>query len=575
MVVRVVAAVDFGTHGSGFAWCAVDKSNETPSDRKIFYFDQWRNQPVVYPKNLSALLLDGNDNVLDWGYSARRALANARVGGGAVGATAPPRLVQGFKMWLRGGDDPVAGHLNGTPAKALPLIMAYLQRLHGVAVQHITDGGYQEDEIRWCLTVPAMWTDYQRDAMRKCAQKAGFPGNRDRLLLITEPEAAAIQALVRMPSGDPSSPIMVVDCGGGTVDISAYLPGPNGHLAQLGHTTGGDLGSAYINERFLATVVRPRLGPDLVDELERTMPAAVQDMMDAFESAKTHHDTGRAERLSITIPGQVYRLLQTRGRLERLAQLQGGEDFNIALDAAAADSLFEGVVRPLLYLVSERIVEVRGLLPDGQQPIRIVVVGGFAQSPYLRTRLTEFLGQRYGTGVQVIIPPDPARAVLAGAVHYTYEPDVVTSRTVSFTYGVSCSLPFEAGVDPQSLWLRADDGRIMCRDRFLSFTKIGESVEVDREITETLYPLLQDQTSVDFGFFATTEEDPRYITGNDARQLGSIKVELGRAMQVPLHQRAIEITLKFGGTEIEVTALNQHTSHRMRTSLAFNPDTGS
>ncbi|MEV6172087.1 Hsp70 family protein [Streptomyces sp. NPDC051954] len=566
-----MAAVDFGTHGSGFAWCAIDRINDIPSDRKIFYFDQWRKQPVVYPKNLSALLLDGKGTVLDWGYSARRALSTARAGGAAPS----PRLVQGFKMWLRGGDDPVAGHLNGTPAQALPLITAYLERLRKVAVRHITDGGYQENEIRWCLTVPAMWTDYQRDAMRKCAQKAGFPSTREQLLLITEPEAAAIHALVRIPSGRTSSPIMMVDCGGGTIDISAYLPGPNRHLAQLGHTTGGHLGSAYINERFLATVVRPRLGPDLVDELERTMPAAVQDMMDAFENAKMHHDAGRTERLSVSIPGQVYRLLLTRGRLEHLARMQGGEDFHIALDAKAADSLFEGVVRPLLYLVSERIVELRGLLPDDQKKIKVVVVGGFAQSPYLRTRLTEFLGERYGTDVQVIIPPDPARTVLAGAVHYAYEPEVVTSRTVGFTYGVECWLPFEEDVDPPRLRSRTDDGRTMCRDRFLTFTQIGESVEVDQEITQTLLPLLSDQEAVEFGFYASTEKTPRYISRNDARLLGSITIELGGAMKVPLDERAIDITLRFGGTEIEATALNQHTGQRMRTSLAFSPDTGS
>ena len=35
LTIRVVAAVDFGTHGSGFAWCPVDSVNDA-ADRKIY-----------------------------------------------------------------------------------------------------------------------------------------------------------------------------------------------------------------------------------------------------------------------------------------------------------------------------------------------------------------------------------------------------------------------------------------------------------------------------------------------------------------------------------------------------------
>lgn len=571
MTIRVVAAVDFGTHGSGFAWCPVDAANDQVSDRTIYYFDQWQNQPVVYPKNLTALLLDGSDKVVDWGYSARRALTDA----GLRSAATDLRLVQGFKMWLRAGDAPANGHLNGTPAQALPLIAAYLKRLREVAVQHITDGGYREDEIRWCLTVPAMWTEYQRNAMRKAAERAGFPGTPDRLLLITEPEAAAIHAFARTPSGAPDLPIMVVDCGGGTVDIAAYRPEQGGRLAQLGHTAGGDLGSSYINERFLTGVVKPRFGPELLEHIERNAPDALQEMLDAFESAKRQHDIGRDTPLSITIPGKIYQLLHSRGGLQRLARLQGGQDFHVLVDTSDADLLFEGVVRPLTHLVAERIVDMRNLLGDRKANIRIVLVGGFAQSPYLRSKLTAFLQQRYGSSVQLLIPPDPARAVLAGAVHYTYRPTVVASRTVGLTYGISCSMPFEKGADPEHARFVNDHGNVMCADRFLVFVRNGDSVDVDQVVTDELMAGFAKDPQMAYDLLATTESDPRYCTGAGIRVLGRVSIELGAAMRLPLDQRKLEISMCFGGTEIQVTSRNVHTGHTLRTSLSFNPDTGS
>ncbi|MFD0431049.1 hypothetical protein ACFQ60_38405 [Streptomyces zhihengii] len=86
----MAAAIDFGTHGSGFAWCAVNEGEE-PADRRIDFFDQWKDQPVSYPKNLSALLLDDDGRVLEWGYAARRARANKVKG----------RFESGFKTWLK------------------------------------------------------------------------------------------------------------------------------------------------------------------------------------------------------------------------------------------------------------------------------------------------------------------------------------------------------------------------------------------------------------------------------------------------------------------------------------------
>ena len=67
---RVAAAIDFGTHGTGFAWAAVSQDNSEPHNRRISLFEDWPDQSIASPKNRSAVLLDSGGQFLAWGDQA-------------------------------------------------------------------------------------------------------------------------------------------------------------------------------------------------------------------------------------------------------------------------------------------------------------------------------------------------------------------------------------------------------------------------------------------------------------------------------------------------------------------------
>jgi hypothetical protein len=81
----------------------------------------------------------------------------------------------------------------------------------------------------------------------------------------------------------------------------------------------------------------------------------------------------------------------------------------------------------------------------------VLLAGGFARSPYLRRRLEQHLP----SGVPLVVPPDPEIAVLAGAVHYAYDPSVIRERRSRLTYGCNDTPLFEAGLDPAGKRIRA------------------------------------------------------------------------------------------------------------------------
>lgn len=99
---------------------------------------------------------------------------------------------------------------------------------------HITiiDGDVITGSADVLLTVPAAWDAKGCDMMREAAitaglvqsSRAGDKNWRDRLRIITEPEAAAVHCahLSDLHHLKPSQNFIVCDAGGGTVDLAAY-----------------------------------------------------------------------------------------------------------------------------------------------------------------------------------------------------------------------------------------------------------------------------------------------------------------------------------------------------------------
>jgi len=121
----------------------------------------------------------------------------------------------------------------------------------------------EERNIRYFLTVPAIWNDAGKAATRAAAIQAGFlrDENDNRLTLITEPEAAAMfcskTGLLNLKIHDA---VLIVDCGGGTVDLIAYEVEEEVPFAVAECTAGsGDsCGSTALNRNF-SNILRAKI----------------------------------------------------------------------------------------------------------------------------------------------------------------------------------------------------------------------------------------------------------------------------------------------------------------------------
>ncbi|MFE1441748.1 Hsp70 family protein [Streptomyces sp. NPDC058739] len=596
-VPKVVVAIDFGTHGSGFAWATVSNLQDVTNNRYIAYQNFVKHGgSSSYPKDLTAVLADAQGVVREFGFEARRRWQIE------LNQKNPNNFgyASRFKMALR-ADAPSSdvprflGSLAGADRRVVrELITAYLGKMYRTALQEIGATGYrgsalayEGDDIRWCITVPAIWKDAEKRAMRDAAEAAGLPADEERLLLVSEPEAAAVYCALtsgtllgparpegRLDVWTAGSRFMVVDCGGGTVDITSYQIRAEGagddRLSEIGLADGGALGSAYINQHFVDRVLADRFGAERLKELKVSHSKEITLLEDRWEEWKVglHSETAPGGAPVITtpcdieIPGRLWEALP-RATQERLQDEAFGDPYHLVLTPAEVAMLHEAVVGPVLDTIErQRRLVVGGPVTGVDQ---IVIVGGFARSTYLRDRIAH----RFGDEVKVLIPQDPAVAVLGGAVHFAYDPSVIWGRRSKYTYGYACSKLFREGIDPVERRFVDEDGDVMCRGRVHVVVRRGELVEADERRTSAMKIAQRDLRSFDIGLYATYSDEPQYTDEPGCERLGTVAADVSGSVHQDSSKRLVDVYYAFGGTEISVETKDRISEVRRKAAIAF------
>lgn len=569
--IRVVVAIDFGTSRSGYAYAFTE-------NQQIIGRTEWPGRPpVAYVKTLTHLLYSRDRKEMNWGWEARRRLAEVQH---PFGKNDDYNLFQNFKMQLheareRTQDGPTISTNSGQKFLVLELIADYVKQLKELALKDITiatAGHLKNSEILWCLTVPAIWTNADKQLMRRAAQKAGLIGSdsaeAERLLLVLEPEAAATYCQkneIDKSQLAPETRFMVVDCGGGTVDITVHEVVEGGGLSEVVEGTGGAYGSTYVDRSF-KDYLKKKLKDEVIERYEKDEPIEYLEMMDAWERIKCDFDPQRRSGvIYFHIPTRLYTLLQKRYQniLKRLADEQKGDNLSIHLDRETMNAIFTPTLDGLVKKVEEQFEKL-----DSQGCDYIFLVGGFSNSPPLRQRIQKHFGMKVK---KIIIPQragGPGAAIVEGAVSYGLNPPVRARRS-RLTYGCNISMPFQPEVDPPEKKIWFEDGKDWyCSGRFDIFVRAGDAVGVNDIVQHTFCPMERNQTRMNLHFYGTKNKQVRYTDENGAEYLGEIVVEMQDTTDG--FNRLVDVTMYFGRTEIQVEAKERKSGNSYKTTLVFS-----
>ncbi|MTJ55908.1 Hsp70 family protein [Anabaena sp. UHCC 0253] len=563
--IKVVAAIDFGTSRSGYAYAFKD-------DKRVIGRYEWDKQPFQYIKTLTQSLYNGDRKLETWGYAALSRLAELRQAKNAKDYSFFPT----FKMALRESrkrtdEGPIATANNGQEFPVINLVADYLRELGGLLrkeLDNATSGELKNNEILWCLTIPAIWKDDEKSFMRRAAIKAGLitgsDDDRERLLLVLEPEAAAIYCQEKDQAElEAGKRFMVVDCGGGTVDITVHEVSPHGGLDEVAEGSGGAYGSTYVDKEF-REYLAGKLTAQALNRYEEEDPIGWLELMATWERKKCDFDPTTTNTTYFEIPNRLYKILSKDYPqvLEKLADEQDGDDDKVHLGKETMQGLFEPILDGLVRKVKEQFVQL-----DDRGCDILYLVGGFSTSPVLRQRIQ----QEFGSRIKVVMPSDPGAAIVQGAASFGINPESIRSRRSRLTYGCQSCQPFDENRDRQQKskrqYFEEQDGWYIS-NRFSPFVLAGESVDVNEVVTHSFFPMSADQQILVFTFYGTRKDNPRYTDEADVEELGKLDVDISST--VGTRDRPVEVSMNFGKTEISITAIDIKTEKTYNTTLRFS-----
>ncbi|XP_052765246.1 heat shock 70 kDa protein 12A-like [Mya arenaria] len=572
MAPLLFAGIDFGTTYSGWAYSFKHEFDIDPTKvaTKSWYGDQ-----LVSLKAPTCVLIEPDgDTFSAFGYDAESKY-NSLV---EAGEHDKWFFFRRFKMKLYNTDikrDMDIEDETGKTLNAKLVFTAAIRFLKDDILKVIEDrikGNMTPDEVSWVLTVPAIWDDKAKQFMREAAESAGI--SSVKLTIALEPEAAAIYcrflAAERSDNEDslstfkPGSKVVVVDAGGGTVDIAVQEVAENGSMKNIYKASGGDWGGAKVDEAFVK-FLEYILGKESIDEFKRSNMEDYLYMIRDFEVKKRNVDPLKGDkpvvfRISATLPKLVKKIKGKKIPEVIIDSLFGStvsvQGDKLKVDMSVVTFLFKTQVDGIVQHVSSLIEQ--SMIGDIEA---IVLVGGFSKCPLLQQAIKlKFVCHK------VIVPNDPDLAVLKGAVIFGHKPELINQRVSKYTYGIEASTPFIDNVHREAYKVIDEGGAVRCINCFDKHITAGQSLIFGEAQVEQYYlTTASSQTILPFPIFYTLDPNPTYTTAEGCHLAGTLNVAIGGSGL----GREVEVRMIYGGTEIEVEATEVATGNVKRMKIDF------
>ncbi|XP_062620265.1 heat shock 70 kDa protein 12B-like [Saccostrea cucullata] len=347
-----------------------------------------------------------------------------------------------FNMSLYNKEEPLSKaveikSIDGKEMMALAVFSAAIKFFKGHLLYSLKkeEAGIRETDIGWVLTVPAILDDPARQFMREAAVRAGI--SRDQLLIAPEPGVALLYCKhlpvekLHSKGGVQGSEIfegskyLVLDCGGGTVDITVYELQPDLSLMELYRAGGRTCGGTQVDEAFKQMLIKIVTAPILV-EFSRSHTADYVNMYREFEIKKRSFKGDAQGKVTLKIPISLLETFEENtGEYIKEAIEKSKYSGKITLVGDRCRITAE-VMKSLFEVAGDQIVDhVRDLLKKSEilGINNIIMVGGFSESPILQDMIKQSFPD-----MRVIIPPEPGLAVLKGAVLFGHKPVTISSR---------------------------------------------------------------------------------------------------------------------------------------------------
>ncbi|XP_052778673.1 heat shock 70 kDa protein 12A-like [Mya arenaria] len=430
-------------------------------------------------------------------------------------------------------------------------------------------GAVLPTEIHWVLTVPAIWNNSAKQFMREAAEEAGIESHM--LTIALEPEAASLfcRHLSVEKSGDQLSlaslqagkQYLVLDAGGGTIDITVHEVTASGGVKELYKASGGAWGGTKVDdsfEEFIACLT----DKSVVQKFKKDHMDDYIELLGRFEVKKRDVDPDKDTKVVMIIPLAFFTTVKNRLHKDFKKAVKkssysnsvslSGDKLNI--DPTVARSFFKESIDSTIEHLKDALQK-----RENKGVKAILMVGGFSESKMLKKAV-----QQTFPGLKMIIPDEAGLAVLKGAVMFGHEPSKIVERISKYTYGVCVDSLFQEKVHPESAKITDTDGKYRCQNFFHKHVIAGQSLKDGEAQTVGIYSIPQNQEAV-ITVFVTESKTPVLVTDPGCSLVGQCSIPMSSAEA----DREVVVRMIFGGTEIDVECTKKSTGKVSHFNIDF------
>lgn len=422
---------------------------------------------------------------------------------------------------------------------------------------------------------------------------------------------------------------MVMDLGGGTADYTVHKLNADKRITEVVASSGGPWGSVYIENNFqdlLSKIIgfneasvpqkeagaasaakdakeaspKATSGKELLTQYQQQHSSDFIQFMADFETAKdTFTKTDTSKR--IRVPQTLIAFLETRkqdlailcetyrNRMKapggiKIEDVEEGKDKQPYVAYTSNNGylkLSSAAMRDLFAPVVQKIVEhMKHLLVKAPAISHIFLVGGFSESPIVMHEVScalqdcqviapaqqdiKFVDHQKPK-IRLVSPVQASLAVLTGATLFGLRPDIIGSRIMKHTYGIKSSERWEEARHKgrtRNEYIYDGEMTPYCTDCFSVFCNVGSSVKFDGETAMNFVRTYDQQKVMDITIYSCPVENPRFITDQGMRYLGVFTVPVSS-------DKGVDVRMRFGFTEILVTAKDNQTGESASLSVSF------
>ena len=415
--------------------------------------------------------------------------------------------------------------------------------------------------------------------------------NPEKLSLALEPEAAAIYsqnvtcqevAAAKSIAVISKTRYMVLDIGGGTVDITAHNE-VNGGINVVSIPTGNSWGGTKVNEQFsimLEKIVGDKDFRSFLGTGDQSQQMAIINnlLFKEFEDQKILFGKKKADDMEnemiIKIPNKLlsfYKASKIEEAVENLEGIEFDDDTLYIEKEVVEKKLFGPALKGIVDVMLEALNDIECQIDT------IYLVGGFGGCKYVYEKIKQPIIELYSSKdlqCEIIIPTTPNLAVAQGAVLWRKHPEVIKARRADATYGTAVSLPFDESKHDQHYRCYIEEhDEYRCKDVFCVFLQKGEIANADEIFTTDMMPIHDDSTTVTIKLYSTPRLGVQYIvdTNGDelATKIGQLVIDIPNPDNLSREQRIVDLSMDFSGTEIQAKAKYRETGKEVKTVCDF------